>query len=406
MAGLAGQAACSGTALPPMPCHFRDEEAGAPPFVVELCFRAPVLGRTDQFSSAQGRQYSGTDPTMAAGGRLTNLARTRSCYSGEPVQYAAEALRAYREDPFIPEAHGEQAVLESHVMTELGRGGEWWAHPVGIAGMRLAPGRPVVVLDGHSGSRPGRKFPMADFALARLLPFAEPGIQVNGVMRLRVGDVRKADLHLELVDTDSRLVLRGTPGTRWRDVLAERRRDLEEGGLLPLWDEAEVSSYELEDEREFASLVRTGNDLAWLGSGLLRRIAMFQNFSTAYSTRSWITGDEWIFELDTLRDVPLDHDGFLDRLMDEILGLPLRITRRYCDCRLLGRARGYQCTFYLEHRHPDVRGVMQIRFRWGDSVYGDDVRDRLEDLDADQDWLDRVLPRRPAGPAARTGGSR
>ncbi|MFC9141511.1 hypothetical protein ACFWGE_05720 [Streptomyces bacillaris] len=347
---------------------------------------------------------------MAAGGRLTSLARTRSCYSGEPVQYAAEVLRAYREDPFLPDAHGEQAVLESQVMMELGRGGEWWAHPVGIVGLRLAPGQPVVVLDSHSGSRPGRKFPMADYALAHLLPFAEPGVQVNGVMRLRVSGVRKTDLQLELVGTGSRLVLRGAQGTRWRHLLAERRRDLEEGGLLPLWDEAEVTSYELEDEREFASLVQTGNDLAWLGSGLLRRIAIFQNFSTAYSTRSWITGDEWIFELDTHRNVPLDHDAFLDRLMDEAWGLPLRITRRYCDCSLLGTGRrGYQCTFYLEHRHPDVRGVIQVRFRWGDPVYGDDVRERLEDLDADQDWLDRVLPRRsgrPGGSAVRTGGSR
>ncbi|WP_431042637.1 hypothetical protein ACQUSR_12420 [Streptomyces sp. P1-3] len=251
---------------------------------------------------------------------------------------------------------------------------------------------------------------MADYALAHLLPSAEPGVQVDGVMRLRVIGVRNVDLHLKLVNSDSRLVLRGAPGTRWRPLLAQRRRDLEEGGFVPLWDEAEPSTYELEDEREFASLVQTDRDLAWLGSGLLRRIAIFQNFSTAYSTRSWITGDEWIFELDTHRDVSLAHDAFLDRLMDDVWGLPLRITRRHCDCSLQGTAwRGYQCTYYLEHQRPDVPGVMQIRFRWGDPVYGDDARQRLEDLNADRDWLDRVLPRRigrPSGPAVREGGSR
>lgn len=347
---------------------------------------------------------------MAAGGRPTRLARTRSRYSGEPVQHVSEMLRTHREAPFFPDAQGEQAVLEAQVMKELGRGGEWWTHPVGIAGMRLAPGQSVIVLDSHSGSRPGRRFPMADYALAHLLPSAEPGVQVSGVMRLRIDGVRKADLHLKLVNTDSQLVLRGGQGTRWRHLLAERRRELEEDEFVPLWDEAEVTSYELKDEREFVSLLQTGRDLAWLGSGLLRRIAMFQNFSTAYSTRSWITGDEWIFELDTHRNVSLAHDVFLDRLMDGAWGLPLRITRRHCDCSLPGAARrGYQCTFHLEHRHPDVPGVMQIRFRWGDPVYGDDVRERLKDLDADQDWLDRVLPRRndrPSGPGVRTGGPR
>ncbi|MEV5508932.1 hypothetical protein [Streptomyces orinoci] len=179
---------------------------------------------------------------------------------------------------------------------------------------------------------------------------------------------------------------------------------------MPLWDEAEPSPYELEDEREYASLVQTERDLAWLGSGLLRRIAIFQNFSTAYLTRSWTTKDEWIFELDTHRDVSLAHDAFLDRLTDDVWGLPLRIARHYCDCILQATARrGYQCTFYLEHKHPDARGAMQIRFRWGDAVYGDGVRERLEDLEANREWLDRVLPcrtGRPSRPVGRKSGSR
>lgn len=38
---------------------------------------------------------------MTAGGRLTRLARTRSHYSGEPVQYASEALRNHRHLPLL-----------------------------------------------------------------------------------------------------------------------------------------------------------------------------------------------------------------------------------------------------------------------------------------------------------------
>ncbi len=378
-------------------------------YLSSLFLRAQIWVHRSVFECV-GQQRSRTDPTVTAGGRLTRLARTRSHYSGEPVQYASEALRNHRHLPLLPDAQDAQAVLEAAVMEKLGRGGEWWAHPVGIAGVHLAPHRSVVVLDSHSGSRSGKKLPTSDYALAHLLPSAEPGVQVGGVMRLRVAGIRNLDLHLRLVNTESRLVLRGTPGTRWHHLLAERRRDLEEGGFVPLWDEPGPSPYEREDEREFASLVQRGRDLAWLGSGLLRRIAIFQHASTAYSTRSWITGDEWIFELDTHRDVPLAHDGFLKSLVDDVWGLPLKITRRFCDCSLQGTARrGYQCTYYLEHRDPEVPGTMQIRFRWGDAVYGDDVRERLEELKADQEWLERVLPRRSSqlgGSVVRKGGPR
>lgn len=45
---------------------------------------------------------------------------------------------------------------------------------------------------------------MSSHALDRLLPYAEPGIQVNGVMGLRVVDIDGADLHLGLVNSKSR----------------------------------------------------------------------------------------------------------------------------------------------------------------------------------------------------------
>lgn len=360
----------------------------------------------DRLSSGQGQQRSGTDQTMAAGGRLTHLARTRGRYSGEPFQYASEALRTHRHAPLLPDARGEQAVLEAQVMKELGRGGEWWAHPMGISGVRLEAGCTVVLLDSHSGSRPGRAFPMSEYSLTHLLPCAEPGVQVGGVMCLRVAKIHHADLHLRLVCTDTRLVLRGVPGTHWSELLEQRWRNLERSGFVPLWLDAAPSPYELEDERQFASLVQDERDLAWLGSGLLRRIAMFQSFSTAYSTRSWINADEWIFELDTHRDVPLAHDAFLASLTENNWGIPMRIARRYCNCGVSGRG-GYQCTFYLEHRHPDVPGTMQIRFRWGDAGDVAHVRGRWEQLQADADWLDRVLPRRTGWtdrPLVRQGG--
>lgn len=84
--------------------------------------------------------------------------------------------------------------------------------------------------------------------------------------------------------------------------------------------------------------------------------------------------------------------------MDDVWGLPLKITSQHCDCSLQANG-GHQCTYYLEHQDGGPE-IMQIRFRWGEPVYGNDVRESLEELDADREWLDRVLPRR-----SRLGGS-
>ncbi|MFJ2891931.1 hypothetical protein ACIO53_38465 [Streptomyces sp. NPDC087305] len=332
---------------------------------------------------------------MSAGGRLTALARTRITYTGEPYQFALEALKNARTPTPLPDSTGDQALLESQVLSKLGDGGSWSAHPTGIANVRLSPGRPIVVhLDSHVGLSQGGSCPVAWHALDRLLPYASTGIQVDGVLGLRIGAIRGRDLHLTLAETESRLIIRGVPGTTWEDYLDERWDDLVRLRAAPLWRSPSFSDLERRDEQSHPLVRGAEKDIAWAGAGLLRRIALFHTSSSAYSTRSWISGSEWIFELDTRHGIRLDHDTLLARLTDPVWGMPLRVVKHHCTCDDPPLEHDWymrQCTYELAHSDGPRCGL-QFRFRWGRAAYGKDARKQLERLGADVGWLDRVLP--------------
>ncbi|MFE9328867.1 hypothetical protein ACIHDR_48935 [Nocardia sp. NPDC052278] len=104
--------------------------------------------------------------------------------------------------------------------------GEWLAHPVGIARVRLgADGGLTVWLDSHSDCvhftasrgdlKPGKILHFSQMLVGMLLPYAHPGDELTGIPRLRVTAVRGGDLMVSLVGTKSRVTLRGVPGTRW-----------------------------------------------------------------------------------------------------------------------------------------------------------------------------------------------
>jgi hypothetical protein len=344
---------------------------------------------------------------MTKGGRLTKLARTRPRYTGEPFQVARSAMhRGDNRRPII-DATGAQARLEAELLAKLGTGGQWWSHPLGIAHVHSASGVVLVQLDDHTEFSSGKTYPRSAHALDRLLPCAEPGVQVNGVIGLRVADIHGADLHLTLSGETCRVILRAVPGTRWERLLDERWQRYEEAGFPPLWRSPSLTDQEEIDIHGFAESWEAERDLDWLGSSLLRRIALFHTAGSAYSTRSWITGDEWIFELDTVLGVPLGHDHFLERLLDPVWGVPLRIDWHHCSCDEPRDTDGYfylrQCTYHLRHRELPLGGL-QLRFRHGDAVYGSDVRTTLEGLGSSSKWLDRVLPL--SGNDSRSSSSR
>ncbi|MEV3972692.1 hypothetical protein AB0K68_31855 [Streptomyces sp. NPDC050698] len=346
---------------------------------------------------------------MTSGGRLTRLARTRQMYTGEPFQLSRHALCGGDNRRPIPEAAGPQARLEAEVLAKLGGGGQWWSHPLGIARVRPGFGSALVELDGHTTFSSGTLYPRSAHALDKLLPCAEPGVQVTGVVGLRVAGVAGTDLHLTLSGGFSHVVLRGIPGTRWEELLDERWHRSRKAGFPPLWRSGSLTEYEKADISSRPESWRAERDLDWIGSALLRRIALFHTSGSAYSTRSWITGDEWIFELDTVLEAPPGHDDFLGRLLDPVWGPALRVERRHCSC---DAPRGpddrfylRQCTFHLTHRDRPLGGL-QLRFRHGHAVYGSDARTTLRKLGAPVKWLDRVLPAHRPDARASTGDRR
>ncbi|MFI2757418.1 hypothetical protein ACH5A3_00865 [Streptomyces echinatus] len=346
---------------------------------------------------------------MTMGGRLTRLARTRQQYTGEPFQVTRNALHGGDNGRPLPDTTGDQARLEAEVLAKLGTGGQWWSHPLGIAHVRPGPGSAVVQLDSHTRFSRGTPYPRSAHALDRLLPMAEPGVQVAGVIGLRVAGVEGADLHLTLSGSTCRVVLRGVPGTRWEELLDERWHRATEAGCPPLWYSPSLTSHESADIRNHGETWRDERHLDRLGSALLRRVALFHTSSSAYSTRSWITGDEWIFELDTVLGVPLAHDHFLARLMDPVWGLPLGVDRQHCSCgeRRDPDERFYlrQCTYHLTYA-ARPHGGLQLRFRHGSAVYGSDARGTLKSVGSPMKWLDRVLPSSSPGLSAVTGRRR
>lgn len=330
---------------------------------------------------------------VAVHGRIDSAARARRKCTGEPYQYARAQIAASPQRP-LPQAHEAQAFLESQVMQHLASGGAWWTHPTGLGSVRISPSGLLIHLDRHNILADGTTFDMDSYALSKLLPYAV-GDQIYGVIALRARAADNRDLALTLAGQPGRVVLRAQAGTNWRRLLAELRSDVADPDTHPLWREAAITRHEQSDLAAHPLLRGAERKISWLGSALLRRIALFENHSSAYSTHSWITGHEWIFELDTANDVQLDHDSFLAWLTDPVWGLPVEISDKFCDCRsaaLQGR-RTYQCTYYLAHR-AGLYGVMQIRFRSVSVTdqYRQELRQQFAAMRADPAWLERVLP--------------
>ncbi|MFF0158242.1 hypothetical protein ACFYRY_12030 [Streptomyces sp. NPDC005263] len=332
---------------------------------------------------------------MTSGGRLEKLARTRQLYTGEPFSTAKSAMRGGDNRYPIHSSPLSQAHLEAQVFAKLCGGGQWWTHPLGLSHVQSTTQSAIVHLDSHTTFSSGTLYARSGHVLDQLLPCAEPGVQVNGVIGLRVVGIDGSDLHLTLAGSECHLVLRGMPGTDWAEELAERWRRYEKAEAPPLWQQPKLTAFEDAHIRDYPETWTAERNLDWLGSALLRRIAIFQTSSTAYSTRSWITGDELIFELDTVRGIRLEHDIFLRRLMDPVWGLPLRIEHQHCSCKP-GQELGdstytLQCTYNLVHRSM-TSGGLQLRFRHGPGVYTGGTRIKLESLGSPTEWLDRVLP--------------
>ncbi|GLX96761.1 hypothetical protein [Herbidospora sp. NBRC 101105] len=329
---------------------------------------------------------------MPAKGRIAQRARIRKTFTGESAQHAQEQLLSSAE--LIPAATDRQAALESQVMLSLGGGREYWAHPLGIASVLPFKNRIIIILDGATQSY-GQPFEMNLHAAQLVLPYAEPEIQVNGVIGLRVSGMSGRDLSLTHLERGGEVILRGVKGTRWHEILSELKDNYREAGLVPLWHLDKQSRHEIDHENAYRKIVNYGTVISWLGSGLLRRVALWHTASTAYTTSSWKSDGDWVFELDSYYGIGNDHGKFLSLLMDAKWGIDLKVEKYTCECKAPWSSSPYHmkaCYYYLTNRDSSIPGRLQLRFRTLGPAYEVQDREQFLEAGAEPSWVDRVYP--------------
>ncbi|MFJ4651117.1 hypothetical protein ACIP5Y_07565 [Nocardia sp. NPDC088792] len=328
---------------------------------------------------------------MSAGGSFGDIARRYCDYTGESLQYVKSCLDIDRATP-IPAAPDDQARLEAMILRQLTNRGMRFAHFLGISRIRLQPDNTLIIYLDAVGDLP---ISGAYSVVEALMPAALPNIQVDGVIGLRVASIGGADLVLRLLGTGAKVILRASQNdVAWNAKLRRRKEILDsDADQIAVWDEPALTSHELEHLDHYGLHPTERDDMAWLGSALLRRINIVQTVSTAYSLRLWTNmRHQWVIDTDTRRDVLLNHTRLMEALTDPVWGIPLEVHKSDCDCRV-DSLFNTCCMFTLTHPH-DRPGAIQMRCHY---ERHSDTRDReaLERVGADPAWLDRVLPNPP-----------
>ena len=260
----------------------------------------------------------------------------------------------------IPSAVGDQALLEAWVMHRLQRA---WrglgTRPLGVSRIRVPEYRtPTIHLDERRsvGSSVALRW------CEELLPCGGPDGETEcGVPGLRVLRIAGCDLVVGLAGTAATLTVRAA--CSWREVLQLRRLEAEQAGSIPQWDLATP----LRAHEDYEMWLLT--DLASLGSALLRRLAIFHQLGTPYIVDGWENPDTWILELTTedisacSPDLARRHDEFLALLLDQHLGLPLRVDKVHCVC-TQPFGYGTACYYSMVQSADPASWQLQIRFRW------------------------------------------
>ncbi|QBR04682.1 hypothetical protein D7Y56_00160 (plasmid) [Streptomyces sp. S501] len=118
----------------------------------------------------------------------------------------------------------------------------------------------------------------------------------------------------------------------WADIERRHRRWCDDNGLRPLWAAPQLDGVESRYFSTYPSLEGSRARRAAVGSGLLRRIALFHTVTTFYRVQCWDDGDSWKIDARTAHPRARGHDQLLQRLCHPRWGLPVRVAHRYCRC--------------------------------------------------------------------------
>ncbi|WKU42595.1 hypothetical protein Q3V23_00060 [Streptomyces sp. VNUA116] len=331
---------------------------------------------------------------MSHGNSLTQQARYRARCTGRGHQSEHQFLSATRPTTAIPEASGDQALLEAALFEHANGTASYCVHPAGVHSVDPRTDHLTMRLDPLLG-RPDR--PLAEHCLATLLPTQNTRSDEDpyGVPGIRLLSIDDRGLHLGMADSNASATLTGPTTAQWHAHLAAHRALCTESGLAPLWETASLSTPEAAFRAKHPTWQEILHRSAWLGSGLLRRIGLFHTVSNTYGLSYWFDGQDWKFELRYEHGVPVNHDELVQYLTHPAWGLPMRVDHRYCECRPCDCDGGRERICWIE-LVPTSSRATGISFRFRSTAKDRDLTDEyrsLIDSGASASWLERVLPK-------------
>lgn len=321
---------------------------------------------------------------------FTHLARSYRDYTGDSVQYTIGHRRGVDHDQPIPAAaSADHELLESTLFAAIGRCGHYTGpDPFGIRAVRWSPDNTLTIriVDTVVGAY-GRTEPYSHIVASQILPYGDTGACWNGVDNLRILAVTEHELTVTLAGTDARLVLRGGYRTDWRQAVAKRRRDITayHEGARPMWNDPAP------EPDESPGYSRMHREMAWLGSGLLRRVGLFRSATNAFQVSGWCCDEQFKFILDISPQAWTDHNSFESALTDPVWGLGLTTHTRWCHCDRTPD-QYHMCAVILTHPSSRVGGV-QLRFGCTEAPKNFDATAfRPDNLHIHKQWQRRVFP--------------
>ncbi|MEU9338888.1 hypothetical protein AB0D49_38035 [Streptomyces sp. NPDC048290] len=183
----------------------------------------------------------------------------------------------------------------------------------------------------------------------------------------------------------------------WADIEHRHRRWCADNGLRPLWTVPQLDGVESGHVNAYPSFEASRARRTAVGSGLLRRIALFHTATAFYRVQCWDDGDSWKIDARTARPRARWHDQLLHRLCHPRWGLPVRVGHRFCRCaepdapppvgphlRLLRRQQHRQ---RQRRPHPPARSCQRRRTRLRRAEIA-----TLHQVGAVSDWMNRTFP--------------
>ncbi|MFG2885675.1 hypothetical protein ACGFYV_25855 [Streptomyces sp. NPDC048297] len=330
----------------------------------------------------------------------------RSSWESRKLRYWAECSGQSRRTGLrtshpAPAASPAQARLESLALEQLGTSPDLCAHPFGIASLSSTATSLTLHLDAYLGHK---RYSFPEHCLSQLLPAAPaPGSDddPHGIPGLRMSGIEASgrQLHLHTVKDPGQtatLVLALPKGLTedWADIERRHRRWCDDNGLRPLWTDSQLDGVESRHVNAYPSLEASRARRAAVGSGLLRRIALFHTATAFYRVQCWDDGESWKIDARTAHPRARWHDQLLHRLCHPRWGLPVRVAHRFCRCAEPGSPFQWDhtCDFYFD---SNTGNDDPIYLRVHASPEGHDY-DRqfaiLHQVGAPLGWMTRAFP--------------